>query len=95
MVSGRLWLWAQELEQSPAQLPKEREKRIEYSGTVDMMGSGSIFQGNANIGSLNLGSVENQGLCALWSTFKWGRNFQSFKEAGAFIENTIIQASFQ
>jgi hypothetical protein len=31
-------------------------------------------------------SVENQGLCALWPTFKWSRNFQSFKEAGASIE---------
>jgi hypothetical protein len=39
--------------------------------------------------------VENQGPCALWSTFKWGLNFQSFKEAGAFIENTSIEASFQ
>jgi hypothetical protein len=58
MVSGRLWLWAQELEQSPAQLPKQREKRIEYSGTVNMMGSGSIFQGDGNIGSLNLGRTD-------------------------------------
>ena len=39
--------------------------------------------------------VENQGLCALWSTFKWGCNFQSFKEAGAFLEKHNNKASFQ
>jgi fucose permease len=33
-------------------------------------------------------------VCALWSTFKWGRNFQSFKEAGAFLENTTIKLHF-
>jgi hypothetical protein len=55
MASGRLWLWSQELEQSPSQLPKHQEKRIEYSGTVNLMGRGFIFQGDGSIGSLNLG----------------------------------------
>jgi hypothetical protein len=30
---------------------------------------------------LMVDSVVNQGLCTMWPTFKWRRNFQSFKEA--------------
>jgi hypothetical protein len=68
MVSGRLWLWAQEPGQSPVQLSlgrrlgltdeDQKDKRVAYSGTVNMMGSGSIFQGDGNIGALNLGRAD-------------------------------------
>jgi len=62
MVSGRLWLWAQELEEEllrgriVGQTEQDRNvNMIVYSGTVHAMGSGSIFQGDGNIGALNLG----------------------------------------
>jgi len=68
MLSGRLWLWAQELEQSPTQPPFGRSLGLggggqrgggtAYSGTVNMVGSGSIFQGDGNIGALNLGRAD-------------------------------------
>ena len=60
MVSGRLRMLAKEVEREPKTTEEIRQLRSQklgqpqviYSGTINSTGTGSVFQGNRNIGSI-------------------------------------------